>query len=109
MNLNMIWLFNHLERVTWVPFLTAATTTSLPPQIAPARLLQAIATRRLATVPAVLGQLIPQPLELNRLFRDALLQGQDDRYQGFFVQLLKLAGIKVNLPCHNQPSIPHVR
>lgn len=44
MNLNMIWLFNHLERVSLVSFLTAATTTRLPPQIARSWFLQAIVT-----------------------------------------------------------------
>ena len=103
MNLNMIWLFNHLERVALVSFLTTATPSALPAQIACSRLLQAIATRRLATVPAVLGQLIAQLLNLSRLlgngllqFLHLLLQGQDDGYQFCFVHLRELAAFKLN-------------
>jgi len=115
-NLNMIWLFNHLERVTCMPFLTAAPTTSLPPQIACSWLLQAVATRRLTTVPAVLGQLIAQLLNLSSLLGDNLLQflhlflqRQDDQDQVFFIQLLKLIAIKLELRRHSQLSIYQVR
>jgi hypothetical protein len=115
MNLNMIWLFNHLERVTWMPFLTAATTTSLPPQIACSRLFQTVATRRLTTVPAVLGQLIAQLLNLSSLLGDGLLQflhlflqRQDNQDQVFFIQLLKLIAIKLQLRPHSQLSIHQV-
>jgi len=48
--------------------LTTAMTPALPTQIVRSWLLQTIATRRLATVPAVFGQLIAQLLDISCLF-----------------------------------------
>lgn len=104
----MIRLFDHLQRVPLVAFLAAAMTTALAAQIARSRLLQTITARRLATVAAVLGQLIAQRLDDSSLFirqllqlLHLLLQRQDDRYEVFNIQLLELATLKVKLFYHH--------
>jgi hypothetical protein len=91
-NLDMIRFLNLLEGMSFVAFLAAATTSCFLTQTPCARFLQAIATRWLAAVPAILGQLVLQGLDHDRLFshllfQDAhlLLQHLDDGDQGSFV------------------------
>jgi hypothetical protein len=98
----MVRLLDHLEGMSLVTFLTTATTAALLAQTARARLFQAIATRRFATVPAILGQLVTQDLHSLRLLSHSslqlphlLLQGQDDGYECFFIQFRKLVAIKI--------------
>ena len=91
MDTDVIWLLRPLERVSLVTFLTAAASTGLLSQTPCSRLLQAVAARRPAAVPTVLGQLITQRLDNRSLLYHSLLQRQNDRDQGFFVQLGELA------------------
>ena len=109
MDLNVIRPLDHLEGMAFVSLLPTAAPTGLLAQTPSAGLLQSIAAWRLAAVPAVLGQLIAQPLDLRRLFSHQLLQflhlllqRQDNRYEGFFVQLLELAAIKAGLGHHSK-------
>jgi len=74
MNSNVIWLLDHLEGVTFVSLLPAAAAARLLAQVPRPGLLQPIAARRLATVAAVLGQLIQQLLDLGCLCSHGLLQ-----------------------------------
>jgi hypothetical protein len=73
MNLDMIRFGNCLEGVTSMPGLTAALlATSLPQAL---RLfLQPITRRRLAAVPAILGNLIFQLLEPFRYLAKGLIE-----------------------------------
>jgi hypothetical protein len=80
---------------------TTAAACSLTQTLCPG-LLQSVTAWWLAAVATVLGQLISQLLDLDRLgshcplqFANLLLQRQDDRYEGIFVQLFELAAIKV--------------
>ena len=87
---DVVRLFHPPERVSLVTFLTAAASTCLLSQTSCSRLLQAVAARRPAAVPTVLGQLITQRLDGHSLLFHSLLQRQNDRDQGFFVQLSEL-------------------
>jgi hypothetical protein len=85
MNLNMIWIGSHLQRVPFVAGLSTAFLAARFSQTAIAGLLQPVAGRRLTTVAAVLGQLVFQRLySLFETLNDFLLR------LGFFELLLKL-------------------
>ncbi len=62
MNLDLIWVGSHLQRVPLVSRLSTAFLAAGFPQAAIARLLETITGRRFATVAAVLGQLVFQSL-----------------------------------------------
>ena len=97
---------------------TATAARSLAQTLCPG-LLQSVTAWWLPAVATVLGQLISQLLDLGRLgshyllqFANLLLQRQDDRYEGFFVQLFELAAIKLQLRCHcpfNLPDVHQIR
>ena len=102
MGLNVIRLLHHSKGLTFVTFLSTTATTGLLPQVSRPGLFRPIAARRFAAIAAVLGQLITQFLDLDSLCLNdflqlvhLLLQRQDDRYESFFIQLLKLAAIQL--------------
>jgi hypothetical protein len=85
MNLDMIRIDSHLQRVPFVAGLPTAFPASRFSQAAIAGLLEPVAERRLAAVAAVLGQLVFQRLySLFETLNDFLLR------LGFFELLLKL-------------------
>jgi DNA invertase Pin-like site-specific DNA recombinase len=89
--LNMIWLFDLLERVPFVSWLTTASVLASLAQAARARLFpQAVAAWRLAAVLTVFRQLVTQFLDQYRLLRHLSLQFDDDRKQCRFVQFRQL-------------------
>jgi len=76
-----------------------STVTTLPTRLLSQTpgtwFLQTIAARWPATVLAVLGKLIAQRLDDHCLLCCSLAQRQNDRYEGFFIQLSKLVVIKL--------------
>ena len=100
MAFNLIGCRDHLQGVTLVAWLPAQGALPWLAQTAGSWLLQTIATRWLAAVMAVLGQLVAQHLNQHALCSQLLLQCQEQVDQAGFVQLLQLVVVETNRLCH---------
>ena len=98
--LNLIGFGDHLQGVTLVAWLPAQRSLPWLAQTAGAWLLQSIATRWLAAVMAIFGQLVAQHLDQHALSSQLLLQRQQQANQAGFVQLLQLVLVETNRLCH---------
>ena len=77
MNLNMVWLFNPSQGLTWVSGLAPGPATAAGAQTLGARFLQPVAGRRLVAVRAVLGQAPLQVFQPLFQLRHPFLEGQE--------------------------------